>query len=428
MLLPSLLSLLLLTACDWPAFHGTQGDNISTETGLLEQWTGPEQLPKRLWKITLPRNAEEVERNESGYSSPSIIGNRIVFSGNSNGLSTVFCCDGNGNLLWSYSNGPAWTEMFAGTRGTPTLSDGYVYDESPLGNLVCLELSTGQKIWSRNLMSEFQEDVPLYGKSGSLLIHGQNLYVPIGGTTTALIAVDKRTGKTVWRSPPTGEKTGYGTPIFFQWISESESDPLPIVALMESKGLLGLHAETGRSLFRYPFPARLDENISTPIHSDGCLFLTNGAGSDSVLLRLANGSGEKEITLSELWRNRSFANAHGGVVLLDGRLYGFTNKRGGAWACVRWSDGETVFLDREIVRGSCTVAQGLFYILTEFGEVVLAAPTDTGFEIRGRFSLGRDDDPNNGQIYAHPVVCGKRLFVRSGANVYCFDLDKGKTQ
>ncbi|MGL6194273.1 MAG: PQQ-binding-like beta-propeller repeat protein [Thermoguttaceae bacterium] len=409
-------------AAEWTAFHGADGKNTACGTKLPTKWTGKngvsndakhdETVPKLLWTaefIDEENESDEAEPN-SGYSSPVIFDEKVVITCNFGGCSTVFCLnEKNGELLWKYENGTQWTEMFPGTRSTPTINDGLVYDESPHGNIVCLDLLTGKKIWSRNVLEEYSPPPILYGKCNSLVINGDVLYTTLGGEKGAVLALDKKTGETRWISEPTGNNAGYGTPIIFEFNSEK------ILAAVDAKGIFAISLESHKLLFHFPLPARLDENISTPIFHNGMLFISNGAGSDSVMLELAN-----DFTAEEKWHNKTLANAHGGVVLIDGRIYGTTNKRGGGWACVDWDTGTDIFFDKNIVRGSLTVADGLIYILTEFGEVILAKPEETGLEIRGKISLPEDED---GAVYAHPVVCGTKLYVRVGPKLYCFGLE-----
>jgi len=126
----------------WPQFHGPNQDNKSPDTGLLKQW--PEGGPKLVWKT---------QGLGYGYSSVSIAEGRIFTSGNIEDKSVVSALDvKTGRILWQTPNGPAWTKSFPGTRGTPTADGDRVYDESPLGNLVCLEAATGKRIWGLNIL------------------------------------------------------------------------------------------------------------------------------------------------------------------------------------------------------------------------------------------------------------------------------------
>ncbi|GHT21125.1 hypothetical protein FACS189419_01530 [Planctomycetales bacterium] len=188
---------------------------------------------------------------------------------------------------------------------------------------------------------------------------------------------------------------------------------------MDAKGIFAVNRQTGKLLFHVRHPARLDENISTPIYHEGKLFISNGAGSDSKLFQLrSNGD---EVQAEAVWTNKLLANSHGGVVLIDGRLYGATNKRGSGFACIRFENGEDIFIDRKIARGSFALADGMFYILTEFGEVVIARPQEKSFEVLARLQL---PDAEGGQAYAHPALKNDRFYVRIGKTLHCIKVQK----
>ena len=346
---------------------------------------------------------------EAGYSSATVVGDRIYITGNLDGGSMVFCLNTtDGKELWTYRNGKAWGEMFVGTRSTPLADDGFLYDESPHGELVCLEAATGKRIWSRNPLTDYATPNTLYGRSGSLRTEGEKLFTQLGGEKGSILCLNKKTGETLWLGESTGNVAGYGSPILF------DHDGIPMIAAMDAKGLFAANRQTGKLLFHVRHPARLDENITTPIYHEGRIFITNGAGSNSKLLRLVV-QGDT-VNAEEVWTNQLMANAHQGVVLRNGLLYGATNIRGTGFACIRWDDGGDVFFDRNVVRGSFDLAVDLFYILTEFGEVVVAKPAETSFDILARLQL---PDADGGQAYAHPVVDGDRLYVRIGPTLYC---------
>ena len=352
---------------------------------------------------------------EAGYSSVTVVGDKIYVTGNLAGGSTVFCLHAaDGEQLWTYRNGIAWTEMFTGTRSTPLADGDVLYDESPHGEIVCLEAATGKPIWSRNPLTDYATPNTLYGRSGSLRIDGTHLFTQLGGEKTSILCLDKKTGETLWLGESTGNAAGYGTPVLF------DHDGIPMLAAMDAKGLFAIHRQTGKLLFHVRHPARLDENITTPIYHEGQIFITNGAGSNSKMLRLVV-QGDT-VTAEEVWTNQLMANSHQGIALRNGLLYG-TTSWGSRFACIRWEDGSDVFLDRNIVRGSFDIADDLFYILTEFGEIVVAKPAETNFDVLARLQL---PDADRGQAYAHPVVYGNRMYVRIGPTLYCVQISVGE--
>ncbi len=360
-----------------------------------------------LWTVDLG------DAPEPGYSRPVIVGERIYLTANQDAMHTVFCLDLDGKPVWQFLSGPGWTDLFPGTRGTPLVVNGLLYDESPHGELVCLDAASGELRWRRNLLHDYETPNVLYGRSGSLVRDGDRLFSQLGGERGSMLCLDRHTGKTLWLAESTGHAAGYGTPVSFQY------EGLPLMAAMDAKGVFVVHRQSGQLQFHIRHPARLDENIFNPIYHDGALLVSNGAGSDTKCFKLVR-DGES-VQAKELWTNQLLANAHGGVTLIDDRLYGSTNKRGGGFACIRWKDGTDVFLDRKITRGSFALEDGLFYILTEFGELVVAKPRETDFDVLFRLELS---GAKQGQAYSHPVVQGNRLYVRIGTMLYCFEIVK----
>ena len=398
----------------WPVFHGPKGDNISTDTGLLTSW--PEGGPKLLWKI------DTLGIGKAGYASVAIDGGKIYTNGNieENGdvYSMVVCLDAKeGKTLWTYKNGPAWTDdrMHPGTRSTPTIDGDYVYDESPYGQVACLDKKTGKMIWTKNILSGFDAKNITWALAESVIIDGDNVICTPGGEKACVAALNKKTGDTVWTTPGIGQLTSYATPYIFEF------EGIRIIAVMNQKGGLCVDAKTGKMLFQFPHETKYDINATIPYYFDGQLFITSGYGTGSQLLKLTkDGDGVK---YEQVWENKKFDNQHGGVVSIDGYVYGTTmNYKGGAWCCLRLSDGEIVWDDRGVGKGACTYAEGMIYGMSEKdGTVGLFKATPGKYEEVGRFQLPEEGE---GMYWAHPVVCGKRLYLRHAQFLYCYDVAK----
>ena len=398
-----------LFAAEWTMFHGPDGNNRSPETGLLSSWS--EGGPTLLWKI------DGIGKDSAGFSSVTIQNGRLFTSGNRDAHSIVYCFDLDGNKLWEYDNGQAWTRSYAGTRSTPTVNGEFVYDFSPFGELVCLKVENGEKVWGRNMLTDFEGENTTWGLSESIRIDGDRLYCSPGGKQASFVALNKRTGETIWTAPSLSEKTSYGSPIIFK------HGGLRIIATTYAKGMFGVNAENGEFLFRFRHDHRNDILCTRPIYHDGHLFLTANTfeqvGQGAVMLNLSVADGK--VSLEEVWRNRGFDNLHDSVILLDGFLYGTSSEyRGGVFMCVDWKTGETRYeAARSIGKGSLTWAEGLIYFLNEHGDVLLIRPNPERYEVISRFSLPEDGE---GTTWAHPVICGKRLYIRHGTVLYCYDI------
>ena len=403
-----------LFATEWTMFHGPEGNNRSAETGLLTSWS--EGGPTLLWKI------DNIGEGISGFSSVTIQNGRLFTSGNRDGRSIVYCFDLDGNKLWEFDNGRAWTGSYVGTRSTPTVDGEFVYDFSPHGELVCLKVGCaehpgGEKVWRRNILTDFEGENIRWGLSESIRIDGDRLYVSPGGTKASFVALDKRTGEIIWTTPSLGERTSYGSPIIF------EHGGLRIIAATYAKGMFGVNAENGELLFRFRHEQANDILCTRPIYHDGHIFLTantfRDVGQGAVMLRLTVADGK--VSLEEVWRNRGFDNLHDSVILLDGFLYGTSSDhRGGVFMCVDWKTGETRYEVRDVGQGALTWAEGLIYFICEReGNVLLIRPNPERYEVISRFVL---PEGGEGSTWAHPVVSGKRLYIRHGTFLYCYDI------
>jgi len=405
----SLLFCNALFATEWSMFHGPDGENKSPDTGLLTAW--PEEGPTLLWKI------DNIGQGVSGYSSVTIQNGRIFTTGSKDGRSIVYCFDINGKPLWETDNGPVWTGTFPGTRSTPTVDGEFVYDLSSMGQVVCLTVDKGEKIWTRNILSEFEGENLLWAISESIRIDGDRLYCAPGGQKASFVALNKRTGDIIWTTPTLGEKTSYGSPIIV------EQGGLRMIITTNSKGMFGVNTQNGELLFFFPYEPCYDVNCTRPIYRDGYLYLVNSfeqiGGEGGIKLKVTVADGK--VSLEEVWRNRQFDSVHDNVILLDGFLYGISyGYKNGVFMCVDWKTGEAKYESRRLGRGSSfTWAEGLIYLFTDKEEVLLIRPNPEKYDVISQFPL---PEGGEGATWAHPVVFGKRLYLRHGTFLYCYDI------
>ena len=399
----------------WPMFHGPKGDNLSPETALLKVW--PEGGPKLLWKRDGIGNTEF-----PGYSTVAIGDGRAFVTGNvkageddKQANAFVYCLDvKTGEILWKYDNGPGWTGHYPGDRSTPTLDGARLYALSAMGRLVCLDAKTGKKIWDCNLLDEYEAALARWAYSESVLIDGDKLIVWPGGKKAAVVAFDKKTGKVLWTTPGSDDVAGYATTLIF------EMDGRRMYANMNQKGLLVVDANTGEKLLFHEHITKYDINATIPYYFDGKLLITSGYGTGSELLQLKLTDGK--LTAAQLWENKKFDNQHGGIIILDGVVYGASHHyKGGIWLAMKLADGEILWENRGVGQGCVSFADGMLYCMGEKdGTVGLVKPTPDGYEEISRFTLPE----TAGMAWAHPVICGKKLFLRYGDVVYCFAVAK----
>jgi outer membrane protein assembly factor BamB len=390
---------------DWPKFNGAKGDNVSLDTGLLKKW--PKDGPNLLWTC---------KRVGRGCGCPSVAAGSIYVSGNLNGKTTVTALDLNGKIRWQTPSGSAWTGVQPGAKGTPTVDGECVYHESPHGMVVCLDATTGKKMWEVNILHQFDSYNLTGGMAESVLVDGNKVICCPGGNDVSVVALDKNTGAPVWTAAATGDLAAYATPVLI------EHKGLRIVLAMNQRGLLGVNAATGDLLFQHFHRTPRGANATSPLFHDGQIFITSGYGAGSELLELTV-DGETA-SVQRVWKSKELDDERGGVVLLNGFIYGNAHQANeGSWVCLAWSDGAKKYAERGIGRGSLTCADGMLYCWNEEGQVALVPATPEGYEPVSRFTI-----PNKGPdpTWAHPVVCGGRLYLRCGSFLYAYDVKAAK--
>jgi len=393
---------------DWPTWRGALRDGKSPDTGLIKEW--PKDGPKLLWTF---------ENAGKGYSSPALADGKIYLTGSRNGKAEIICLDPDGKELWAAPIGEDSGEGYstgwgAGTRGAPSVSDGMVYAMSANGGLACFDASDGKRIWSKDLVKDFGGGIPGWGYSESPLVDGDQVVVTPGGDQGAIVALDKKTGKELWRSKDLKDAAQYSSLV----AAEVKGRRQYIQLFMNT--LAGVDAANGDVLWTSPWREGRTAVIPTPVYHEGTVYMTSGYGSGCKLVRI---DGEKA---EDIWENKVMKNHHGGVVLVDGHIYGFSD--GGGLVCQELATGKQKWSERGegIQKGSVHYADGMLYCMDEeAGSVFQAEANPEKFVEHGRFEIPRQTklrEGTNGKIWTHPVVIGGKLYLRDQDLLFCYDV------
>jgi outer membrane protein assembly factor BamB len=397
-----------VSAADWPRFHGPNNDNISPDSGLLKTW--PEGGPSRIW---------EADGIGEGYSTVAIVGDRIYTTGAISGDCVITSLTLDGKIDWQEHNGDAWKGSYPGTRSTPTISDGMLYHLSGYGNLICLKADSGEMVWTIDVKETFGGRNIMWGFSESLLVFGDTLICTPGGKDVGMVALNKNTGDVIWKCEGTGDRPGYSSPVLIDY------EGLQQIVMPMSESIIGVRASDGELLWRYPHKVYTNQNITTPLFQDGFIIISACGRQGTSSLKLTVSGDESSV--EEHWINKTLDDKHGGLILVDGRLYGYaeSQQRGEPWMCIDFASGETVFQCAPIDssykyrNGSVAYADGMFYLYTDDGHMALVKPTDAGFELAGNLAI---EEPGKRQTWAHPVIYGGRLYLRTGDKLGVYDV------
>ena len=395
------------TTAEWPCYHGPDRSNKSQETGLLKEW--PDGGPKLLWTVS---------GLGEGYSTVIVADGHIYASGLDAGQTTVFCLDLNGDLVWKSPNGEAWSTTlswaisYTGARGTPTYNDGVVYHLGEAGRLVAFDAKDGRELWFEDLPEAFDAPELDYGYSESVLIEGNKLYVRPAGRKGYQVCLNKADGSLIWSNTDIPGAEGYSSSVPFDFGGFHQ------IVTSSSNYYYGVDTETGDLLWKTDFENDRGLNISDATINDGYVFLTSGYGKGSKLVRLEEDDGK--IMQETVWESAIMDNHHGGAILHDGYIYGSgSNSRG--WFCIDFLTGEQKW-NNITGKGSITYADGMLYLLDERnGSMKLIMATPDKFDLNGEFKVPSGGD---GMYWAHPVVCGGRLYVRHADKLYAYDISE----
>jgi outer membrane protein assembly factor BamB len=392
--------------CNWPCFHGADRTNKSTETGLMKKW--PEAGPELLFTIS---------GLGEGYSSVSIAEGYLFTSGLIDKQTYVFAFDLKGNQIWKKPNGQAWettlswATTYTGSRSTPTYDDGVVYHLGETGRLAAFNYKTGDEIWSLDLPDRFNAEIPEYGYCESVIIDGDRLFCNPGGKKGYTICLDKKNGNLIWANTEIQETVGNSSSVIFEYGGYRQ------IAGLTSKSIFSMDSETGKLLWIMEYKNSNENNIADPIFYEGYIFAASGYGKGSTLIKL-NVSGSKIIP-ETVWQTELMDNLHGGVILHNGYLYGSGHNNRG-WCCLDFMTGKEMWKSSGI--GSLTFADGMLYCLDEKGIMTLVTATPEKYDAVSTFQV---PSGGKGMHWAHPVICGGRLYIRHTDKLFVYDV-RGK--
>jgi outer membrane protein assembly factor BamB len=377
-----------VVAQDWPQWRGSDRD------GKVAEFTAPETWPGALiekWKTTVG----------SGDATPALVGDKLyVFARQGEDEVTLCLNTGDGKELWRDKftaqavTGAA--SRHPGPRSSPAVAAGKVVTLGVGGVLSCLDAMTGKLVWRKD---PFPKIVPRFFTASSPIIADGVAVAQLGGDDNgAIIAYDLATGDEKWRWSQEGPE--YASPMVLTVDGTKQ-----IVTLTENS-VVGVGLADGKLLWQLPFvPQRRAYNAATPI-IDGQTVIYTGAGRGTNAVKIEKqGDG---FVVEELWSNSELAPQYNTPVLIDGLLFGLSNR--GKLFCINAKTGQTVWTDETSLDrkgfGAIVHAGSTLLALSSNSELVTFAPSDKQFTELARIKVA------DTSTYAHPVIAGNRIFVK----------------
>jgi outer membrane protein assembly factor BamB len=391
---------------DWPQWRGPQRDDLSTETGLLQEW--PTGGPPLVWQVA---------ELGAGYSGVSLAGGRIFTMGEKGEASYLLALNrADGKPLWSTKVGkagaPGWGG-FAGPRCTPTVAGDLVFAVSQYGEFICVEAATGKERWHKSLTADLGGKLPEWGFAESPLVDADKVVCTPGGKDGAVVAMNKSTGAILWRSQQFTDAAEYAS------LAPAEIGGVQQYVQLTQSSVAGVAADDGRLLWHAARKGNVAV-IPTPVLSGNRVFVTSGYGVGCNLFEVSQ-NGDR-FKAQQLYANKALQNHHGGVVLVGKHIYGHSDSKG--WTCLDLATGDTMWQEKsKLGKGALTYADGRLYLRQEDGPgtIALIAATPEGYREKGRFDQPHRSTKNS---WPHPVVAGGRLYIRDQEVLLCFDVTK----
>ncbi|WP_347840240.1 PQQ-binding-like beta-propeller repeat protein [uncultured Draconibacterium sp.] len=388
-----------LCAQDLIEFRGIGRSGHYPETSLLKQW--PENGPELLLKI---------EGVGKGYSTPIVVNQTIYVTGiktDTTDMLSAFSLKG--ELLWDTPYGRSWTRSYTDSRSTPTYSDGKLYVSSGTGQLSCIDAQTGKLIWKVDAVEKYGGEIHRHGDAEApLVVHNMVAYM-VGGEKNTMVAFNKNNGEEIWQSKSLGGAKSYASPTLIQHNNR------PIILAQTTDNLIGIDARNGTTLWNYNLiqyhtsRQGVGGNTNPPLYHNGEIFVTSGYDHPGLMFSLS----EDGNTIRLKWQNDTLDNHHGGVVLLNGNIYGanWQHNSRGKWVSLNWETGKANWENEYENKGSIITADNMLYLYEEKrGNVALVEPSTEALKIKGSFVINDGAGPH----WAHPAIYDGKLFIRHG--------------
>lgn len=423
-------------AADWPQWMGPQRDDVWAETGILEKF--PEGGLKILWRRPV----------NGGFAGPAVAQGKVYVTdyvrsegdakpapttrNKLKGKERVLCLDARtGDEIWKHEYDCDYEISYpAGPRCTPTVAHGKVYSLGAMGDLFCLDAAKGTVTWSKNLPKVYGAPLPLWGYAGHPLVYKNLLICAAGGKDSAVVALDRETGKEVWKALNTPE-IGYSPPTLI------EAGGVAQLLIFNGKGIHSLDPDAGSLHWFEPLATAFSMAIMAPRKGGDFLF-AGGHNGRSLGLKLD----AAKPAVTKVWkgsRDLGLAPVSGTPFVEDGVAYGIDGD--GTFRAMRMATGERLWGTSKPVNGKDGEARGAvegatfvtkngprFFLFGENGDLVIARLSPEKYDEVSRTKLLDPVGVGLGRkvVWSHPAYAARCVFARNDKEIVCGSLAAAK--
>jgi len=432
-----------LAAEDWPQWLGTQRDAVWREKGIIE--TFPAGGPTVRWRTPVG----------AGYAGPAVAGgrvyvlDRVLAEGAKNpanpferavvsGKERVLCLnEKDGAIVWTHEYECPYDVSYpSGPRTTPVVAEGKVFALGAEGNLACLDAATGKVIWAREFKKDFGVNSPMWGFAAHPLLDGNRLICIARGVNSTVVAIDKDTGKDIWKAL-TAADPGYCPPVIYSINGKRQ------LIIWHPESINGLEPESGKELWSYKFTVKAGLTVPMPrvvAQPDGSSLLFVTAFYDGpVMLKFPAGKDQPEMLWRGKGKNEKNTDSLHSIMptpfIEGGYIYGVCSY--GQFRCIDLATGARVWESFIPTGGPYEKPEGerwanafivkngdRFFINNEKGDLLIAKLSSKGYEELSRAHLIEPTSSAMGRavVWSHPAYANRCIYLRNDKEMVCVSL------
>jgi outer membrane protein assembly factor BamB len=372
----------------YPQFLGPTRDATVTGLKLNPDWEA--HPPQLIWK-------QPIGEAWSGFS---VVGNRAVTQEQDDEDELVVCYELlTGKKLWEHRYPAFYDNPIGGVgpRATPTIEEDRVYALGAVGDFMCLDIATGDPIWSFNVLDKHGATIPEWGMAGSPLIYKNLVILSVGGRKdNSLVAYDKLSGDYVWSGG--SDKVHWSSPVVYEIAGKIQ------VLAFNNSALFAHDIKDGTVLWEYPWETKGQPHVAVPVLVPGDrILLSSGYGKGAELLQISNNV-DGEQSAERIWRTLHLKAKFNNYFFKDGYVYGLDD---GMLTCIDVETGRRTWKKGRYGHGQNILVGNLMLLTSERGEVLLVEPVPEEPLVLGTF------EALEGKSWNPPALVGEYLLLRN---------------
>lgn len=418
-------------ADDWPQWMGPGRDNVWRESRIVEKFAAGG--PSEKWRTPIA----------GGYSGPAVAGGKVFvtdyvrtggdgkndFNARSEvmGRERVLCLSASdGKLIWKHEyDCPYKISYPAGPRTTPAVASGKVYTLGAEGNLFCLDAESGKIVWSKELKKEYKIESPMWGFTGHPLIDGNKLFCLVGGQGSVAVALDKDTGKELWRALSSAPDAGYCPPTLIEAGGKRQ------LLIWHPQALNSLDPETGKVYWSQKLEPQYGMSCSAPRQAGDFLY-ASGIGNCATLFKLDRTKPAAEVVWDGQPNTAVYCSSS--TPLIDGGVIYGNDCQVGCLRAVELATGKRLWEtfqpttggDRRVSHGTAFLTKNgdRYFLFNETGDLIIARLTPEKYEEISRAHLINPTNEAFGRpvVWSHPAYANQCIIVRNDKELVCVSL------